>query len=84
MNINYTFESSTSSAPAGFFTALAAVAAYLDSLFMDNITVYVLVGWGDNDGSGLGGALATGGPLDGQIMSYSQVRAASPAVTLTC
>ena len=61
MQINLIYDSSTSSAPAGFFSAMAAAAQYLDNLITNNITVNIQVGWGEAGGQSLGGALGDGG-----------------------
>ena len=47
MQINLIYDFSTSSAPAGFFSAMAAAAEYLDNLITNNITVNIQVGWGE-------------------------------------
>jgi hypothetical protein len=49
------YDSSTSSAPAGFKPAMNAAAAYLGSLIYLNSTIHINVGWGEVDGSGVGG-----------------------------
>jgi hypothetical protein len=74
MQINLVYDSSTSSAPAGFLTAMAAAAQYLDSLIANNITVNIQVGWGEVGGQSLGGALGEGGG-NGIILPYAQLKA---------
>ncbi len=74
MQINLIYDSSTSSAPAGFFTAMAAAAQYLDNLITNNVTVNIQVGWGEAGGQSLGGALGEGG-LYGTLLSYTQLKA---------
>ncbi len=74
MQINLIYDSSTSSAPAGFFTAMAAAAQYLDNLITNNITVNIQVGWGEAGGQSLGGALGEGGSY-GTLLSYTQLKA---------
>ena len=74
MQINLIYDSSTSSAPAGFFTAMAAAAQYLDNLITNNITVNIQVGWGEAAGQSLGGALGEGGSY-GTLLSYTQLKA---------
>ena len=74
MQINLIYDSSTSSAPAGFFAAMNCAAQYLDSLITNNITVNIDVGWGEVAGQSLGGSLGEGGP-EGNIISYSQLKA---------
>lgn len=74
MQINLIYDSSTQGAPAGFFTAMAAAAQYLDSLITNNIIVNIQVGWGESGGQSLGsGVLGEGGGY-GTILSYSQVK----------
>ena len=51
MQINFVYDSSVDSAPAGFKTALAAAAQYLDSLIINPISVTIEVGWGEVGGT---------------------------------
>lgn len=53
MQINFIYDSSVASAPAGFKAALADAASYLDSLITNNITVNIEVGWGEDDGAAI-------------------------------
>lgn len=63
MDINLVWDSSVSSAPSGFETAIEAAADYLDGLIQNNITVNVDVGWGEDLGEPLSsGDLGLGGP----------------------
>lgn len=58
MNIVVIYDQPTGSLPAGFTSAVAAVAAYYSSQFTDNITFNLHVGYGEVHGSALGsGAL---------------------------
>src|SRR5215469_8660311 len=76
MQINFSYDSSVSAAPAGFTTALAAAASYLDGLFINPITVTIQVGWQEVGGRPLGaGAIGEGGPDGGTSMAYSTLRA---------
>ena len=52
--INITWDSSVSSAPTGFQTAITAAAAYLESAFTNAVSVNISVGWGEVNGSTLG------------------------------
>jgi hypothetical protein len=62
--INFTYDGSVASAPAGFKTALAAAAQYLESQFTNAVTVNITVGYGEVGGQAMGaGAL-------GESMSY--------------
>ena len=53
MIINITYDSSAAAAPAGFKTEVAAAVSYLDSLFTNNVTVNIAVGWGEVEGQAL-------------------------------
>jgi len=48
MQINYSWNPSTASAPPQFKAALAAAANYLDTQIIDPITVNIRVGWGEH------------------------------------
>jgi hypothetical protein len=73
---NITYDSSVSSAPAGFTSAISAVVSYYESVFNDPTTVNIDVGWGEVAGQALGsGALAESETNLG-LFSYSQVRTA--------
>src|SRR5262249_48080580 len=50
MNINFIYDASVSSAPAGFITALNAVAHQASQIFADPITINIQVGWGEVNG----------------------------------
>ena len=87
MQINLIYDSSVNAAPAGFKPAMAAAAQALGALIINSITVNIQVGYGEDGGLSLGGALATGGPSDGINETYGQLRselfihATSPADT---
>jgi hypothetical protein len=51
MNINFIYDASVSSAPAGFITALNMVAQSASLYFADPITVNIRVGWGEFAGN---------------------------------
>ena len=53
MNINFIYDASVSSAPAGFKTALNTVAQELSQVFADPITINIQVGWGFVNGVAL-------------------------------
>jgi hypothetical protein len=76
---NITFDSSVSSAPAGFTSAIAAVVNYYTNVFNDPITINIDVGWGEVAGQ----ALASGALGESQtnlgVFSYSQVKTALAA-----
>src|SRR5262249_25146134 len=50
MNINFIYDASVSSAPAGFITALNTVAQEASQTFTDPITINIRVGWGEFNG----------------------------------
>lgn len=74
MQIDLAFDSSTSLAPSGFFTAMDFAAQQLDALITDNITITIDVSW-DSSGQILGEA----GPENMTLYSYGQVVAALQA-----
>jgi FG-GAP-like repeat len=83
MNINLTFDSSTSGAPNAFFAAMNAVAQYLDGIFLNPITVNITVGYGKINGQSLvSGALGESDTFFNQY-SYSQIRGALIAGSTT-
>jgi hypothetical protein len=83
MNINLTFDSSTSGAPSAFFAAMNAAAQYLDGIFLNPITVNITVGYGKIDGQSLvSGALGESDTFFNQY-SYSQIRGALIASSTT-
>ena len=75
---NITYDSSVSSAPAGFTSAIGDVVNYYESVFNDPITVNIDVGWGEVAGQSLGGALGASETYLG-VISYSQLKAALAA-----
>jgi VCBS repeat-containing protein len=83
MNINVSFDQSTSSLPSGFVAAVNYVVNYFDSLFTNPITISIAVGYGEIDGQTLSsnalGESESG--INGQpgyvyIEDYSQTRSA--------
>jgi hypothetical protein len=76
MIFNLSFDSSVSSAPAGFRNAVNAAATFLQTTFTDNVTINVTVGYGE-----VGGLALSSGSLGESLThmrsySYSQVRTA--------
>jgi hypothetical protein len=83
MNINFSFDSSVPTAPAGFVAALNYVAAVFDKLFTTNVTVTIGVGYGEVNGQSLP-AGAIGSSLDSYtIVSYSTVLSALSGLATT-
>ena len=74
MQIDFTYDTSVASAPAGFTTALAYAAGVLDSLIANPITVTIDIGWGEIKNTSFGGTtLAEGGDSPGADLTYSQL-----------
>lgn len=75
MQINFVYDPSVSNAPSGFTTALAAAASVVDSLIINPITVTIQVGWQEDHGRTFtGNEIGLGGPSNGVILKYSQIR----------
>ena len=78
MDINLIFDSSTTAAPAGFFTAMSGAVAQLDTLIVNAITVNIEVGWGEITQRDVTTPISTseslGGPDSSANMSYAQLR----------
>jgi hypothetical protein len=72
VEIDLSYDSSANSAPAGFKTAMAYAAQVLDHLIVNNITVNINVGWGEDDGSPVSPGSGEGGP-QGTDISYTQL-----------
>jgi hypothetical protein len=53
MQINVTYDSSVSAAPAAFKTAVNYAVGVLDAAFTNNVTLNINVGWGEVDGTAL-------------------------------
>ena len=74
MQINLTFDSSfaTGNAPQSFKEAIQAAANIIDAAFTDNITVNIVVGYGEypGDGSAVTGGSGYGGDV-ANLFSYS-------------
>jgi hypothetical protein len=77
LTFNVTFDPSTSSAPAGFFTALQLVTQFYQSQYTDPIVINVNVGWGEINGApiccGFFGQSQTNGRGP---FTYAQIRSA--------
>ena len=75
MQLNVSFDSSVSSAPSGFVAAVDYVASYFDSLFTNNVTITIDVGYGEIAGSALDvGALGESRSSTTPFESYSAVK----------
>ena len=53
MQINVSFDQNQSSLPSGFVTAVNYVVSYFDTLFTNNVTLNIHVGYGEIDGQSL-------------------------------
>ena len=77
MNFNVTFDASTSSAPAGFFTAFNDAIQFYETTFNDPITINMNVGWGEINGHPLSpGDLGNSLTNQQGFYSYSQIKPA--------
>jgi hypothetical protein len=77
MTINAFFDSSTSAAPAGFFTAFNDVIQFYEASFSDPITINLRVGWGTINGFPLDpGALGESSSMQQQFFTYDQIKSA--------
>jgi hypothetical protein len=79
MQINVTFDQSLSSLPAGFVSAIYYVINYFDSIFTNNVTVNIDVGYGEIAGQPLGAGALGESETFLDSFSYSQVVAALKA-----
>jgi hypothetical protein len=71
------FDSSTSAAPAGFFTAFNDVIQFFEASFRDPITINLRVGWGTINGFPLDpGALGESSSMQQQFFTYDQIKSA--------
>ena len=76
MNINLEFDAKALAAPASFRAAVQQAATVLDAALIQNVTINIEVGYGEDP---LSGALspqssADGGPAGGRNISYSSLR----------
>jgi hypothetical protein len=76
MNITISYDASVSSAPAAFKTDVAAVVAYFDSEFTDNISFNLHVGYGEVHGTTMPAGFLGRSFAFYNSFSYSQVKAA--------
>ena len=73
--IDATYDSSVSSAPAGFKTAFQDAVNYFDATFSNPVTVNIDIGWGEVGGSSISaGALGESETYLAGYYSYGQVR----------
>lgn len=77
--INVTWDSTISSAPAGFTSAVLAEVQHLESLFVDPVTINIQVGYGGVAGSVLPSGAVGGSGASNVAVSYSSLVAALKA-----
>jgi len=78
MQINLIYDASVASAPAGFKSAMATAAQFLDNLIYNPITVNVQVGWDEAGGQPIT-VHDTNFFFNGTTVSYSQLKSALAA-----
>jgi hypothetical protein len=79
MQINVTFDQSIGSLPTGFVTAIDYVVNYYDSLFTNNVTINIDVGYGEIGGQSLESSALGENEPNLVPVSYSSVRSALQA-----
>ncbi len=83
MIIDFTYDSSVASAPAGFTAVLDQVASFFEARYQDPVTITIAVGFGEVNGQALSGS-ALGESLSlYDSFSYAQVKAALAADSTT-
>ncbi|HXO03714.1 MAG TPA: NF038122 family metalloprotease [Stellaceae bacterium] len=81
MELEVSFDQNQSSLPSGFVAAVNYVVGYFDSLFTNNVTVTIGVGYGEIAGQRLGqNALGESEQINVSPVSYSAVRGALVAM----
>jgi hypothetical protein len=74
MQINFIYDSSVDSAPAGFKQGLAIAAGIIDSIILNPITVNIDIGFGEDNGSTLASTtLGEAQPAFGVLMTYAEL-----------
>lgn len=78
MQINLSWDASASYAPNGFQAAVQQAANILDAQILNNLTVTINVGWGEDAGTPFTSptGLALGGPDNGALCTYAQLTGA--------
>jgi hypothetical protein len=77
LNFNVSYDSSTTVAPAGFFSAFDYAVQFLESKYADPITINMQVGWGEINGNSLSpGALGQSSTNRQGFYSYAQMKTA--------
>jgi hypothetical protein len=83
MNITISYDASVNSAPAAFKTDVAAVVAYFESQYTDNISFNLHVGYGEIDGTTMPAGYLGQSYAFYDAFSYSQIKAALTADATT-
>ena len=83
MNITISYDPSVNSAPAAFKTDVAAVVAYFESQYTDNISFNLHVGYGEVHGTTMGAGFLGQSYAFYDSFSYSQIKAALTADATT-
>lgn len=77
LQFNVTYDASTASAPAGFFSAFADAIQFYEATFSDPITINIQVGWGEINGGSLSpGDIGQSSTRQQGFYKYSQVATA--------
>ena len=77
LTFNVTYDASTASAPAAFFSAFNDAIQFYESKFSDPITININVGWGEINGRSLSpGDLGNSQTNQQGFYSYSQIKTA--------
>ncbi|NDU90918.1 MAG: DUF4214 domain-containing protein [Ferrovum sp.] len=83
MQINLSWDSSVASAPSSFKTEVQQAANMLDQSILNNVTVTIQVGWGEDGGASIpSSAAATGGPSSTTFASYGPTNNSQAIATL--
>src|SRR5580698_3532860 len=83
MIINVVFDSSTTGAPAGFFTAVNAAVEYWEREIINPITVTIQFGYNEVNGQAIGSNALAESESQGTNFSYSQVKAGLTSAATT-
>jgi hypothetical protein len=74
MQINFTYDSSVQTAPAGFKQGLTTAANIIDAIILNPVTVNIDIGFGEDNGSALpNNTLGEAQPAFGVLLTYNDV-----------
>jgi hypothetical protein len=71
VQINLSYDTQAQGAPQSFRDGIQAAANIIDAAFTDNITVNIVVGYGEDEGDALTNGSAEGGPTNFNLFSYA-------------